>query len=281
MSLLKLPEIKADISALSGMDVPLEGLNRYTPIQAKDSDNSIGIYDEIGDSWYSEGVTAKRIAAALRSIGSQEVVVNINSPGGDYFEGVAIYNLLRNHSGKVTVNVLGMAASAASIIAMAGDEIFMGDGANIMIHNAMAIAYGNKHDMQPVIDLLTKLDQEMTAVYMARTGQSRETIEAMLNAETWIGAEEAIEKGFATDFMTPTEVVAPLAHAAQSVENTNYLRIVDNGLRREGKTRSQRREIMSKLFAGKPSAAGHYVKPGADNEVIAAMQSLLNSFKGN
>lgn len=86
-----------------------------------------------------EGVTAKRISAALRAIGEQDIVVNLNSPGGDMFEGLAIYNLLRAHSGKVTVNILGIAASAASIIAMAGDEIKMGRGAFLMIHNCWAM----------------------------------------------------------------------------------------------------------------------------------------------
>ena len=95
---------------------------------AADDDNSISIYDVIGeDFWTGEGVTVKRIDAALRKIGNRDVVVNINSPGGDVFEGIAIYNRLREHPAKVQVKVMGLAASAASIIAMAGDEIQIGD----------------------------------------------------------------------------------------------------------------------------------------------------------
>ncbi|EPJ5267720.1 head maturation protease, ClpP-related, partial [Providencia stuartii] len=104
-------------------------------IRAASSDNTISVLDVIGEDFWGEGVTAKRISAALRAIGNQDVVVNINSPGGDMFEGLAIYNLLRAHNGKVTVNILGIAASAASVIAMAGDEIRMGRGAFLMIHN--------------------------------------------------------------------------------------------------------------------------------------------------
>lgn len=138
MSLMKLPQINnLNIQEHScDFDMRPDALNRWdSSVRAKsDSDNVITIYDQIGDGIFYEGVTAKRIAAALRSIGEKDVVVNINSPGGNYFEGVSIYNLLAQHKGKVTVQVVGLAASAASVIAMAGDEILMGDGAFMMIH---------------------------------------------------------------------------------------------------------------------------------------------------
>ncbi|WP_367672824.1 Clp protease ClpP, partial [Serratia symbiotica] len=96
---------------------------------AASEDNSISVFDVIGKDYWGEGVSAKRIAGALRSMNGTDVTVNINSPGGDMFEGLAIYNLLREYPGKVTVKVLGLAASGASIIAMAGDEIQIGRGA--------------------------------------------------------------------------------------------------------------------------------------------------------
>ena len=98
------------------------------------------------------------------------MVVNINSPGGDFFEGVAIYNLLREHQGRVTVQVMGLAASAASVIAMAGDQILMGDGSFLMIHNAWAVAIGNRHDMADAAKLLEPFDTAMAKVYAARSG---------------------------------------------------------------------------------------------------------------
>lgn len=147
MSLKQLPEIKADRRLnKAGFDLRPDAVDRWEPAvcaAAGDAANSISIYDSIGENWEGTGVTAKRISAALRSIGDKDVVVNVNSPGGDFFEGVAIYNLLREHAGKVTVRVLGVAASAASVIAMAGDEILMGDGSFLMIHNAWAVAVGN------------------------------------------------------------------------------------------------------------------------------------------
>lgn len=120
-------------------DAPSQALSRWSEMPAAaeaDNPNTISIYDVIGEDWSGEGVTARRIAAALRRIGENDVTVNINSPGGDMFEGLAIYNLLAEHPGAVNVRVMGIAASAASIIAMAGDTIEMGLGSFIMIHNA-------------------------------------------------------------------------------------------------------------------------------------------------
>ena len=113
---------------------------------AASDDNTISVFDVIGQDYWGEGVTAKRIAGTLRSMNGADVTVNINSPGGDMFEGLAIYNLLREYQGKVTVKVLGLAASAASIIAMAGDDIQIGRGAFLMIHNCWVVAIGNRHD---------------------------------------------------------------------------------------------------------------------------------------
>ncbi|THD41003.1 Clp protease ClpP, partial [Enterobacteriaceae bacterium ML5] len=114
---------------------------------ANSNDNTISIFDVIGSDYWGEGVTANRIAGALRSMNGEDVTVSINSPGGDMFEGLAIYNQLREYSGKVTVKVLGIAASAASIIAMAGDEVQIGRGAFLMIHNCWVVAVGNRLDL--------------------------------------------------------------------------------------------------------------------------------------
>ncbi|WP_311747579.1 head maturation protease, ClpP-related, partial [Proteus columbae] len=166
------------------------------------ADNSISILDVVGEDYWGEGVTAKRISAALRAIGEQDIVVNLNSPGGDMFEGLAIYNLLRAHSGKVTVNILGIAASAASIIAMAGDEIKMGRGAFLMIHNCWAMGVGNRHDFAKLAHDLAPFDASMTDIYVARSGQSSDVVNQMMDNETYISASEAIEKGFADSLLS-------------------------------------------------------------------------------
>ncbi|WP_159990822.1 head maturation protease, ClpP-related [Pelistega ratti] len=282
MSLIKLPDIRADFGTITALEAPIEHLEKWdASIVAKaDTDNTISIYEGIGESWDGTGVTANRIAAALRAIGPRDVVVNINSPGGNYFEGVTIYNLLKNHPYKVTVNVLGLAASAASIIAMAGDEILMGDAANLMIHNAMGVVYGNKEDMQSVIDLLHRLDSDMADVYVARTGLNKSFIQSLMSAETWLNGESAIEQGFATGELH--DATGTQAESTKDIKNTTYLRFIENSLKKEGKTKSQRREIMSQIFSSKSGAASSQpVKSSADNsELIASLQSLITSLKG-
>jgi ATP-dependent Clp protease protease subunit len=153
-------------------------LDRWNPAvrAASESEPSISIYEVIGeDPWTGGGVTVKRIDAALRAIGNKDVIVNINSPGGDVFEGIAIYNRLREHQGQITVKVLGLAASAASVIAMAGDNVQIGASSFLMIHNAWVLAIGNRHDMREVADFLEPFDRALADVYVARSGQKLET----------------------------------------------------------------------------------------------------------
>jgi ATP-dependent Clp protease protease subunit len=133
----------------------------------------------------------------LRSIGNGAVTVKINSPGGDMFEGIAIYNLLREHPAKVTIDVMGWAASAASIIAMAGDEIRMGLGTFMMVHNAWGVVVGNRHDMRDAATLFDGFDGAIADIYQARSNLDRKAIEKLMDAETFMGPTEAIDKGFA------------------------------------------------------------------------------------
>jgi ATP-dependent Clp protease protease subunit len=182
-------------------DAPSDVLAKWAerPLAAESDDpNTISIYDVIGeDFWSGGGFTAKRMSAALRSIGKNDVTVKINSPGGDMFEGIAIYNLLREHPAKVTIDVMGWAASAASIIAMAGDEIRMGLGTFMMVHNAWGVVIGNRHDMRDAADLFEGFDSAIVDIYAARAKIERKQIEKLMDAETFMGPSEAVEKGFA------------------------------------------------------------------------------------
>ena len=136
------------------------------------------------------------------------VLDNLNSPGGDFFEGMAIYNLLREHKAKVTIRVLGVAASVASVIAMAGDEILMGDGSFLMIHNAWAVAVGNRHDMTDTAAVLATFDAAMAALYAHRSGIAEAEAEAamLMDRETWIGAQQAVDDSFATGLLPSSEI---------------------------------------------------------------------------
>lgn len=156
------------------------------------------IYDEIGRNWWTgEGVAAKQFIEDLNEIEAETLNVRINSPGGDIFEGLAIYNALARRDGSVVVHVDGLAASAASIIAMAGSEIRMAENAFMMVHNGWGIVIGNKADMREMADTLEKIDGSLAGTYARRTGQPLAKITDWLDAETWFDAEEAAEFGFA------------------------------------------------------------------------------------
>lgn len=219
-----------------------------------DSDRSISVYDVIGyDYWSGNGVTAKRIAGALRGLGAGPVTVNVNSPGGDMFEGLAIYNLLREHDGEVTVKVLGLAASAASIIAMAGDKVQIARAGFLMIHNAWVMAIGNRNDLAEVADTLKPFDDAMASIYAARTGQESKAVAKLMDAETWIGGEAAIEGRFA-DELLPSDQVEKGAGKA----NGSAVRRVEAGLRASGMPKSEAMRLISEIksSAGDPAGGG-------------------------
>lgn len=280
MSLKKLPEIRADHRlSKAGFDLRPDAVDRWEPevqASASDSETSISIYDSIGENWEGTGVTAKRIGGALRAIGERDVVVNLNSPGGDFFEGMAIYNLLREHKAKVTIRVLGVAASVSSVIAMAGDEILMGDGSFLMIHNAWAVAVGNRHDMADTAAVLAPFDAAMAALYAHRTGMSEAEAALLMDRETWIGAQQAVDDGFATGLLPSSEIT----RAAQASGARKPMALIEASMAKAGYSRTARRDAFKALFStGMPGAAGDTATPRAGPEVAASLQSLLDAMR--
>lgn len=249
MTLRRLPEIKA-LDRLSDELSPVpadHALARWKPgvHSAVEGDASISVYDVIGeDMWTGEGVTSKRIAAALRSIGARDVTVNINSPGGDFFEGIAIYSLLREHPHKVTVKVMGLAASAASVIAMAGDEIQISDIGFLMVHNAWAVAIGNRHDMRAAADTLEPFDDAMAGLYAARAGVDKAEAQKWMDAETWFNGTQAVENGLASGLLPSTEIREEDQQGAKALAAA---RRVEAALTRQGMPRSERRSLIGEL----------------------------------
>jgi ATP-dependent Clp protease protease subunit len=161
--------------------------------------NEIYIYDEIGPDWYGL-ISAKLVMGELSKYKSKPVTIRVNSPGGSVVEAQAIYNALRRHSddgGKVTIEVDALAASAASFIAMAGDEVNMAANAMMMIHKAWTFAAGNADDMRSQADILDKFDGVLADTYAARSDKGRDEIMRLLEAETWLTAAEAVELGLA------------------------------------------------------------------------------------
>lgn len=166
------------------------------------------IYDEIGESWFSDGVTAKGFAESLARLGDvSDINVRINSPGGKVFEGMAIYNTLKNHKATVNVHIDGLAASIATVIAMAGDNIHMAKNALFMIHDPAAVAIGTARDMLETASMLEAVENTIVDVYADRTGMEDAAIRSAMNAETWYSADDAKAAGFVQN-VTPNKQVA-------------------------------------------------------------------------
>jgi ATP-dependent Clp protease protease subunit len=275
MSKRKLPA--ADIAARPGLRTELQpsALSRWNPeVRAADdkSDASISILDVIGSDFFGEGMTAKRVAGALRAIGERDVTVNINSPGGDYFEGLAIYNLLRDHPAGVTVRILGLAASAAALIAMAGDSVQIARAGFLMIHNTWVIAMGDRIQLREVADWLEPFDTTTVDIFNARTGIEPRELARMLDRETWIGGADAVDQGFA-DALLPADQVETSASNAETRQVAASHK-VDVMLARAGVSRTERRAMLAALKEGTPGAA----LPGT-HDAAALLGDLRDSIR--
>jgi ATP-dependent protease ClpP protease subunit len=161
---------------------------------------TIRIYGDIGESWWGDSVSAKSFSDELEELGNlSSIRLHLNSPGGDAFDGVAIMNVLRDHPADVTVTVDGLAASAASIIAMAGDTVVMGRGSQMMIHDAASYGFGNAAELRKAAQVLDSISDSMAAVYAERAGGTTAEWREVMAEETWYGAEEAVEAGLADE----------------------------------------------------------------------------------
>lgn len=266
-----------DVHAFTKADVLERWAGECAGVRALEGgDNVITMFDVIGeDYWSGGGITAKKVAAQLRAIGDRPVEVQINSAGGDMFEGIAIYNVLREHSKDITVKVMGMAASAASIIAMAGDRIEIGAASFLMIHNCWVLAIGNRHDMAETAEWLAPFDKAMVDVYAARSGQKPEDIAKWMDAETFMSGSQAIERGFADALLAADAVtVDPDAQAGE--RSINDLRALELTLVSAGYTRSDARARINKI-KGTPGAASE-ATPGAGDD-WSGLSGLLETLR--
>lgn len=150
------------------------------------------------ESWWGDVITPKEFRQQLKQV-KGDLTVIINSPGGDVFAGVSIYNALREFDGDVTIRVDGLAASIASIIAMAGDKVVMNPGSMMMIHKPWTFAMGNTDELEKIQEILAGIEESLIPIYATRTGKSEAEITELLNAETWMTADEAVEMGFADE----------------------------------------------------------------------------------
>lgn len=176
---------------------------RSFEIRAQENILEIDLYDEIGFF----GVTAKSFKNAIK--GAKDIHLFINSPGGDIFDGITIYNDLVSHrrktKGEVVVEINGVAASAASVVAMAGDRINIAQNGFIMIHNAWGMTVGNKNDHEQMVGELEKIDKEIARTYSNRTGMDIDEVLGLMDEETWFNSEESVENGFADETLEGVE----------------------------------------------------------------------------
>jgi ATP-dependent Clp protease protease subunit len=199
------------------------------------SRGEIWLYDQVGEGWFG-GMSAKTFVAEVQKLGKVDTInLHINSPGGSVFDGVAIYNSLNSHPARIEVDVDGVAASIASLIAMAGDEIRMAANAMMMIHDPMGFAMGGAEDMRKTADLLDQIKGVIANTYAKRTGKKEADVMALMAEETWMTAAEAQDAGFA-DTVTEEQRIA----ACTGFDLSNFKR-----------TPAQ--------LTGKPRGAGHSI----------------------
>lgn len=162
------------------------------------------------ESWFDDEVTPKIFRDELMS-GEGDITVWINSPGGDCIAAAQIYNMLLEYKGNVTIKIDGIAASAASVVAMAGNKVIMSPVSMLMIHNPMTIAAGDTTEMKKAISMLTEVKESIINAYELKTGMSRDKIAKLMDAETWMDANKAVELGFADEILSRESSVKPSA----------------------------------------------------------------------
>lgn len=269
------------VSAFTKPDVFVKWSEEAAALRAAapTADNVIEMYDVIGfDWWTGGGITAKSVSDALRPLRGQAVEIRLNSPGGDMFEGIAIYNLLREHDGDITVKIMGMAASAASIIAMAGDRIEVGAASFVMIHNCWVCGCGNRNDFLALAAWMAPFDEALASVYVERSGQSLAQVVKWMDDETYMSGATAVDLGFAdallsSDASKPDPAARAAATEAASVRVAEHAMMAATGASRSD-TRAHLRNIR-----GKPDAAPNGTPDAADDAgwmqgASALLQSL-------
>ncbi|MGI2021717.1 ClpP-like prohead protease/major capsid protein fusion protein [Shewanella glacialipiscicola] len=181
--------------------------NSWYSLKAQNGNAELMIYDEIG-GW---GISAKQFARDLQALGKVgTITARIHSPGGDVFEGMAIYNMIKGHPAHKVCYIDGLAASMASVIAMAFDEIIIPENAMMMIHKPWGGTLGDADDMRKYADLLDKVEGNLVGAYQQKTGLPEDELHALLAAETWLTGREAVEKGFANTLTDPLQMAASL-----------------------------------------------------------------------
>lgn len=166
------------------------------------------LYGSIGNGWFSD-ITSKGVKHMLSQVKTKKIELHLHSNGGDVFESVAIYNLLNNHDAEIEIYIDGIAASGASLIAMAGNKVIMPRNTMMMIHKAWTVAMGNSDELRKTADDMDKINNSVTETYLQRFNQSREKLEGLLSNEEYLTAQECVDYGLADELADPVETNEP------------------------------------------------------------------------
>lgn len=255
---------------------PLDKPDWYKIEALSDDEAEIMIYDVIG--WPFED--AGEFVRNLNAIKAKTITVRINSPGGDVFDGTAIFNALKNHSSNIITRIEGMALSMASVVAMAGKEVQAYSNTMMMIHNAGVLAIGDANLLREVADLLDKIDGNILDIYVAQAKTGKKETKAMMDAETWMTAKEAKEKGFIDTILESGKTakaqfdLSMFAHVPDDLlpegSHEPTIRDLEKALRDAGLSKNSAKAIL----------AGGWKAGSIESELFTAAEKTLNIFKG-
>ena len=250
------------------------------------------IYEQIGKNFFNEGVSAKNFVTDLNKLDVKYIDLYINSPGGNVFEGNSIYNALVRHKAQINVIIDGVAASIASVIAMAGNKILMPENSQMMIHDPSALVIGTATDMRKMVEALDRIKTGLIAAYKTHATIDEAVIDNLMANETWMTAQEAFDNGFATEVIEPVKMAA-------NFEAFKYFRNVPESLKISGKIKqpqeveemditleliqNEHPEIVSEIFKGVnadyirenlPDLVAHFKAEGAQDAAAAEMKRI-------
>lgn len=277
----------------------------YEIRNAADASAEILVYEPIG-GWM--GISAADFAKDLKTVTAGTIHLRLNSPGGDVFDGVTIANALKNHPARVVVHVDGLAASIASIIALAGDEVLIADNAFFMIHDPWAFSIGNAAEMRKMADTLDKIGGSLVDTYVKRSGATKAQVETWMHEETWFTAQEAIDEGFADAIdtgatagdavaaaaqfdlsayrRTPEALTTMIAAASDAANAVPTKRTIERALRDAGCSRTHAKAIaaladkaLAQRDAGDDGAGTPAGSPRPDAAAVAAVDSIIALLK--
>lgn len=240
-------------------------MKKWFEIKNKSDKSEIWIYEEIGEDFFDgSGVTAKSFQKELSGIKASQIDLHINSPGGLVFDGITIFNLLKQHKANITTYIDGLAASIASVIALAGDKVIMAENALFMLHNASGVVFGNSNDMRDFAEKLDKVNGSISTTYISKTGKNEKEINTMMNDETWLTAKDALEAGFIDEIsgdadmsacakFVPVMQRAKFQHIPDEITEKKKvpdIRALEHILRDDGCSEQMAKSILSVGFKG-------------------------------